>query len=1197
MTSNNNKMRKLFYFITLIFISLLFTPSKLISQPHPENTKFKHLTVNDGLSDNYVSAILQDKEGFMWLGTSDGLNKYDGYKFIIYRHNPNDSNSIGPGNIRCIYEDKEGFIWIGSEGSLSRFDKKNGKFKVYINDPKNAKSLSNNIVQDVIEDKEGILWISTYGGGLNKFDKKTGKFFAYKNDPQNPNSIASDFVENCFEDSKGIIWIATFEDYKGGLNYFDRETGKFTHYSTDLLNKKEGISQILRYIKEDSKGILWIGNGNTIDGLTAFDKEKKTVINQYKNNPKDKYSLSNNLVQCIYDDSKGHLWVGTLNGLNILDNNTGKFTVFKNDPYNPTSLSNNCISSLFKDNQGLLWIGTGGGGVNIYAGNNNNFMVFKNNPKNKKSLNNNTVYCIQEDSKGVIWMGTGGGGLTNFDKTTDEFNCFNGEIMCRGKKIRIGRISGIQEINERQLWLGMPSWRIFSFDRSTHKYDTLPCFKSDKRDNESCGFIFDLLADSKKTLWAATPDGLFNFNFGVNKIIRYKNDPKNSNSISENFTVNVFEDSQNNVWVSSFNTGLNVYERTTGKFYCFKNDPKNPNSINNNAVNTMYQAPNGVLWLGTNGGGLNALILQTGKNKFTSGYQFYHFTEKDGLPNNVIAGILPDDKGNLWISTNHGLCKFYSSNYLALTVKDYLSKVISDIQKNTLERDNPIYKNYDINDGLPSNSFSGAACKTKDGLMYFGSNDGLLCFHPDSIKDNTHKPSVYFTSFKIFEKEFPLDTPIATKRELILSYKQSFFSFEFVALDYAQPSKNQYAFKMEGFDNKWIEIGNRQFASYTNLDPGEYIFRVKASNNSGIWNEEGASIKIIITPPFWHTKTFYTICILFVIMIVFSYIKWRERKLIVEKKNLEEQVTSRTKDLKEANTEIVQKNTQITDSINYAKRIQQAILPDKNEIYAALPQSFVFYKPKDIVSGDFYFFYHSPALSTGEGDGSCADTLSPVGRVGEGCFLAAADCTGHGVPGAFMSMIGSEKLHDAVQQNKIPGEILMLLNKGIKNTLHQSASDESTRDGMDIALVSLKLKVESSESAENNSKLITHNFELKYAGANRLIWIIRKGQKEIEEIKATKSAIGGFTENDQYFETHEIQLPHGDTFYIFTDGYVDQFGGEKGKKFTTKKFKQLLLEIQSLSMQEQEIQLRNVMDAWSLNREQIDDILIIGVRL
>ncbi len=414
-------MPKIFLLINIVFISLLFSPNKLLSQINPENTKFKHLNVDDGLSDNNVSAILQDKEGFMWLGTADGLNKYDGYKFTIYRHNPSDSNSIGPGSISCIYQDREGLIWIGASGSLTVMNNKTGKFKVYKSNPKDPNSLSNNLIMDIIEDKEGIIWMSTYGGGLNKFDKKTGSFFAYKNDPQNPNSISSDFVENFFEDANGMLWIGTFESSKGGLDSFDKNSGKFTHYLTAALNKSGDACQLIFNILEDSNGTLWIGNGYDSDcGLIAFDKEKKTIIKKFIHDPKDKNSISNNIVRSLFDDSKGHIWAGTLNGLCILDKLTGKFIVFKKDPNNSSSLSNSNITRIYKDNQGLIWICTGGGGVNIYDRNNNNFIVFKNNPKNEKSLINNQVYSIYEDSKGILWMGTGGGGCQSLTKQQEN---------------------------------------------------------------------------------------------------------------------------------------------------------------------------------------------------------------------------------------------------------------------------------------------------------------------------------------------------------------------------------------------------------------------------------------------------------------------------------------------------------------------------------------------------------------------------------------------------------------------------------------------------------------------------------------------------------------------------------------------------------------------------------------------------------
>jgi ligand-binding sensor domain-containing protein/serine phosphatase RsbU (regulator of sigma subunit) len=1172
-------MHKSTYCIRIIVFLLVVFPITFQAQTFSESTRFKHLSVSDGLSDNYVGAVLQDKEGFMWIGTSDGLNKYDGYTFTIYRHNPIDTNSIGPGGISCIYEDKEGLLWIGTSGSLNVLNKQSGKFKVYKNNPKDSTSLSHNQVTDVIEDKQGNIWVSTYGGGLNKFDKKTGKFKPYKNDPNNPHSISSDNVQNCFEDANGILWIATFGGQKGGLNSFDKKSGKFTFYPT------EGISFLIWKVEQDSDGLIWIGNN--IGGLCAFDKEKKQVIKQFVNNPKDKNSISDNRPTWLCHDSKGYLWVGTFNGLNVLDKKTGKFTVFKNDPNNSTSISNNTISKIYKDNQGLIWICTSGG-INIYDENNNKFVVFKNNPKKEKSLTHNIVYSIYEDSKGVIWMATKNGGVSSYNKALEEFNFYKGEIIFNGKKTQIPPIAQIQEL-DGELYLAPPSNNLLRFNRSTHKYSYLdPPFY---RTENTPGFIYNILVDSKKTLWVGNPIFLYNIDFRNKKITPFKNDPNNPNSISENFTHSFFEDSESNIWVSTANNGINVYERRSGKFFCFKNELNNPNSINNNVVNAVYQAPNGVFWLGTNGGGLNALVLQGGgKDKYTADYKFYHFTEKDGLPNNVIYGILPDNDGNLWISTNNGLCKFTPPTYLSLSVKEYLNKVLSDIKNDVVKNDVPIFKNYDKSDGLPNNSFTGAMYKAKDGEMYMGTLDGLLSFYPNTIKDNSHKPPVYFTSFKLFEKEFALDTPITSKKQITLSYQQSFFSFEFVALDYAQPSKNQYAYMMEGFDSTWVHIGNRQYASYTNLDPGEYIFRVKASNNNGVWNEEGASMRIVITPPFWRTKLFYAICILFVIVTAYLYIKWRERKLIEEKRVLEDEVAKRTKEVVEekekvelAHFEIIQKNKkietayaiiedknlQITDSINYAMRIQQAILPAKEEIYSVLPQSFILYKPKDIVSGDFYFFV-----------GNKKQNISSKNEDSH-IFIAAADCTGHGVPGAFMSMIGSEKLNDAVQQSKIPGEILMLINKGIKTTLRQSENDGGTHDGMDIAFCTLDV---------STNKLL-------YAGANRPLIIIRNGSTEVEEIKPTKNAIGGFTENNQHFETHEIQLQTGDTFYMCTDGYADQFGGERGKKFTTKQFKQLLSEIQNKTMLEQGQYLNTTIDSWSKNTEQVDDILVIGIRI
>jgi len=393
---------------------------------------------------------------------------------------------------------------------------------------------------------------------------------------------------------------------------------------------------------------------------------------------------------------------------------------------------------------------------------------------------------------------------------------------------------------------------------------------------------------------------------------------------------------------------------------------------------------------------------------------------------------------------------------------------------------------------------------------------------------------------------------------LVLPYQHNNVTFNFAAIEPVRPFLMRYQYKLVGYEDGWSPLTTQTSATFDNIYEGKYTFQLKAESPDGIW-----SAPIIYTfkvlPPWWRTWWMYTIYVFLFLSFIVSFIKWRERKLKKEKTILEEIVNDRTKEVTKQKELVEDKNKEIIDSINYALRLQQAILPSNEHVYDCFPQSFVLFKPKDIVSGDFYF------LSKKE----------------EIVFLAAADCTGHGVPGAFMSMLGYERLNDSIQQSSETSEILSLLNKGIKKSLHQSAHETSTRDGMDIAFCSFDFK----------------NNILKYAGAHRPLWIIRKNSSEIEEIKATKKAIGGLTEDDQIFESHTIKCNKGDTFYIFTDGYVDQFGGKKNKKLMTKKFKSMLLEIRDKSMKEQNNYLTDFILKWKAETEQIDDILVIGIRM
>ncbi|HEY4799982.1 MAG TPA: triple tyrosine motif-containing protein, partial [Bacteroidia bacterium] len=553
---------------------------------------------------------------------------------------------------------------------------------------------------------------------------------------------------------------------------------------------------------------------------------------------------------------------------------------------------------------------------------------------------------------------------------------------------------------------------------------------------------------------------------------------------------------------------------------------KAKNSISDNTVNCIFDDRKGNLWLGTSSG-LNKFNIET--------QNFTHYFEKDGISNSSIWAILGDKRGDLWISTNKGLSRFNPS---------------------VDNKDGSAFKNFTTHDGLQGDEFAQGSyfLNQKTGEMFFGGLNGFNSFFPDNILDNKHIPSVHITSFKKLGKEAEPDTSIAYKKHLTLSYKDNFISFEFVALDYIFPEKNKYSFKMEGLDNDWSPPSTRRYVSYTNLPGGDYTFRIKASNSDDIWNEDGVSIHLTVIPPWWKTNTFYAFSVLFSIAFVFGFIRFRTAAIEKEKKILEQKVEERT-------AELAQKNKDITSSIQYAKRIQDAILPTKDLIKKHFPDSFVLFNPKDIVSGDFYWF--------GEKNGKK--------------IAACVDCTGHGVPGAFMSMIGTNLLNQIILENGItePAAILSALNQGVRTALKQGThSDIETTDGMDIALCSINVTTR----------------EVQFSSAQRHLVIISKGN--LEKIDGNKFPIGGAqVETERVFTNHLKFLQPGDMLYMFSDGYADQFGGEKGKKFMIKRLHAALGEINMLPVLEQKELLNNRIEDWKGNHSQVDDILVIGIRL
>jgi signal transduction histidine kinase/ligand-binding sensor domain-containing protein/DNA-binding response OmpR family regulator len=872
--------------IILTILTAIALPGKVFAQKN--NIRFEHISLEHGLSQNTIECILQDRQGFMWFGTQDGLNKYDGYKFTVYRHNPDDRTSLGANFVSSIFEDSGGLLWIGTRGGgLNQFDRKQETFTRFKHQADNPHSISHDSVRSIFADSAGILWIGTEGGGLNKFDKKTGKFTRFQHWADNPHSLSHNEIRSIFEDSAGTLWIGT----GGGLNQFDRKQETFTRF-LHLANNPNSLSHNeVRSIFEDSTGTLWIGTGG---GLNRFDRKQETFT-RFLYQVDNPHSLSHNEVRSIFEDSTGTLWIGTGGGLNRFDRKQETFIRFLHQADNPYSLSHNFVMSIFEDSGGNLWIGTLVGGINKFAVN-ETFIHFKHQADNPHSLSHNFVMAIFEESDDNLWIGTLGGGINKFARKEETFTHFQHQED-NPHSLSNDNVWSIFEDSDGTLWIGTGN----GLNKFNRKEETFIRYQN-QADNPysiSNNFVNSIFEDSDGTLWIGTGGGLNQFDRKQEKFRCFQHQADNPYSLSHNNVRLIFEDSGDNLWIGTEGGGLNQFDKKTGKFIRFQNQADNPYSISNNFIRSIFEDTDGNLWIGTLGGGLN---------KFARKEEiFTHFREKDGLPNDIVYGILGDDNGNLWMSTNKGISKF-----------------------------NPktgIFINYDEKDGLQSNEFNtGAFHKGKSGRMYFGGINGFNEFYPDRIKNNTYIPPVVITDFLLFNEPVPvarhvtrddrkqkpgiqsrspkshrfeLEQHINFTREITLDYTDYIFALEFSALNYRQPNKNQFVYQMEGFDKDWIKTDykNRR-ATYTNLPHGEYTFRVKASNDDGIWNHQGTSIKITILPPFWKTLWFQSLVLLVILAAIYGLYRLRVHNMKAQQIKLEKQVADRTAELRQRQQEL-----------------------------------------------------------------------------------------------------------------------------------------------------------------------------------------------------------------------------------------------------------------------------------------------------
>ncbi len=848
----------------LLLSSFLLLIPSLQSQFYLLNAQdiaFKHVSRGDVFSQRSISSILQDHIGFMWFGTSDGLNRYDGYGFEFYRPSIKDSTSLSDGFVNCLFEDHSDQLWVGTGNGLNLYSSKTKTFTVFRNDPRNPFSLANNTVFSIYEDHSNRLWIGTEKGGLNIYDPQTKKFTVYRNNPNDPASLSSDYVRVIYEDKAGNIWLGT----KDGLNLYHPQTNSFTVFKNNP-NDNSSLSHNYVYsIYEDRNGRLWVGTHG--GGLNLFDIGTKK-FSAYKNNPSTKSSLSSDLVTVIFQDQHGRLWIGTRDGLNLFNEKSSTFTVFRNNPLDPNSLADNIIFSIYEDKSGKLWIGTYNvDGLNFYDAKMKAFSVFTNNPNNPFSLSGENVFAILTDKSDQLWIGTESGGLSLFNPEMKSFVSFKNNPNI-SSSLSSNNVSALYEDHSGEIWVGTNNAGLNHFKPKERKFIS---YKNDPK-NPSSRFsnsIHAIFEDHLNQLWVGTNDGLSLFDRKSKTFTFFRNDPKDSASLSHNSVTSIYEDRSNQLWIGT-SGGLNRYNPQTKSFRTFQNIPGDTTSLGNKFVMCIYQDKSGNLWIGEFDGGLNLY------NPKTESFQV--FREEQGLPNNTIYGILEDEKGRLWLSTNKGISRFDPKS---LT-----------------------FRNYDVTDGLPNNEFNqGASFKDKNGFMYFGVYNGICFFHPDSIKDDSYIPPIVLTGLEIFNKPiipgknyegFVLPQSITVADELVLTYRESVFTLEFSILNFAQQMKNKYSYRLEGFDKSWnYTDATRRIATYTNLDPGTYVFHVKGSNHDDVWNEDGKKLKITITPPAWKTWWAYSIYVLCFLGLVAAFIqnridKAKEKSMLLIGKQKEE---------------------------------------------------------------------------------------------------------------------------------------------------------------------------------------------------------------------------------------------------------------------------------------------------------------------
>ncbi len=844
------KLKKQF----LIFsIFVIFLALNLIVKGQPTHIQLNQLSTNEGLSSSMVISILQDNCGFMWIGTFAGLNRYDGKDFKVYKTNQSDPFSLADNMVFSLYLTEDDNLFIGTNAGLSMYDSKFDRFLNFSNDTSSCLYNLSFQTRRITGDKQGNLYLATNIGLIN-FSKKNNSYELFTYDTKNANGLSSSLIEDVMFDSNGKLWVST----RSGLNLFDPETKMFRLISKGVNNENFSAVRFQR-LAEDNNGAIWITSYNK--GLFCIkDYKKNEQLKQYAPNPNDPNSISSNRLLSLQIDKQNNVWVGVENdGLFLFDTESEIFHHYLSRDSDPLSLKTYSVEYLYFDNSENLWIGTFVNGVNIAPLHGDAIVSYKKFKGGDLSIENNVVNYFIEGHDGNIWIGTDGGGLNLFDKESGLFTNFN----TSNSEIPNDYITSMLEDKNQIIW--MASWGdgIIQFNHKINKFKSFSTRNSNIPDDN----IFCIEKGDNNDFWLGSyQNGLIHFVPEQNKFV--------SIDLRTNITdisyINVIRTGSDGVLYLGTSIGLFSYNPKTEELKKISLSEENSGSLSNLHVYDIFIENETCMWIGTLMG-LNCLNLQTGEN--------IKYTIKDGLPSNNIRGVIKKKSGMLWISTNNGLCRFDNSK-----------------KKFTF---------FTMEDGLQSNEFRPKSVfEDSNGALFFGGFNGFNIIYPEKLIQNTRIPEVQITGMDLFNKpvvpnvpDSPLKDIISKTKEIKLKHDQAVITFYFGVMDFARPQKNQHAYKLENFDEDWTNCGSRRNVTYTNLDPGKYIFRVKGANNDGFWNEEGTSLILTITPPWWKTLLFNLIVGFIILLIIFSIYYIRVSTLKKQKIILEATVKKRTNEL------------------------------------------------------------------------------------------------------------------------------------------------------------------------------------------------------------------------------------------------------------------------------------------------------------